>query len=345
MKLRSLFVQVALLLRLGRTNGDAVSSALLALKSIDYRYFVAGGTCAAISHGLTTPIDVVKTRIQADPAKYNKGMRQATVAIIQEDGPQVLLGGLGPTVVGYGIEGAMKFGVYEICKPIFNALFLGSSSEEKSAVAFLLASITAGAIAALILCPMESTRIRIVTDPAFAGKGLLTGLSKLVTEEGLWSTFSGLWAMLAKQVPYTFGKQVSFDVFAGFLYAFFQSVEVDWLGDGQTKWMVSIMAAFMASIIACIFSQPGDMLLTETYRPRESQKKMKTKKGKQQVTDDGLDRSFGAVSNRIYQKGGMSGFFTGTGARIVHVGMIITSQLVIYDLVKQMLGLPATGSH
>jgi solute carrier family 25 phosphate transporter 3 len=346
MKLRSLFVQVALLLRLGRTNGDAAFSAMSILKSMDYRYFVAGGTCAAISHGITTPIDVVKTRIQADPAKYSKGMRQATVAIIKEDGPQVLLGGLGPTVVGYGIEGAMKFGVYEICKPLFNGLFLGSSAtEEKSAVAFLLASITAGAVAALILCPMESTRIRIVTDPAYAGKGLLNGLPKLVSEEGLWSTFSGLWAMLAKQVPYTFGKQVSFDVIAGFLYAIFQSVEVGWLGDGQTKWVVSVMAAFMASIIACIFSQPGDMLLTETYRPRESKDKVKTKKGKQQVTDDGSDRSFGAVSQRIYQKGGMSGFFTGTGARIVHVGMIITSQLVIYDVVKQMLGLPATGSH
>jgi hypothetical protein len=47
----------------------AASSSVLAsaLKDIDYRYFVAGGTCAAISHGITTPIDVVKTRIQADP--------------------------------------------------------------------------------------------------------------------------------------------------------------------------------------------------------------------------------------------------------------------------------------
>ena len=33
------------------------------------------------------------------------------------------------------------------------------------------------------------------------------------------STFDGLAAMLAKQVPYTLGKQVSFDIFAGMLYA------------------------------------------------------------------------------------------------------------------------------
>ena len=38
-----------------------------ALKNIDFRYFVAGGTCAAFSHGITTPIDVIKTKMQADP--------------------------------------------------------------------------------------------------------------------------------------------------------------------------------------------------------------------------------------------------------------------------------------
>lgn len=79
-----------------------------ALRSLDYRYFVAGGTCAAFSHGITTPIDVVKTRIQAEPEKYDKGMRQAALDIIKTDGPGALLGGLGPTVVGYGVEGKKK---------------------------------------------------------------------------------------------------------------------------------------------------------------------------------------------------------------------------------------------
>jgi solute carrier family 25 phosphate transporter 3 len=327
--------QLAIVLPLGVIEpSSAASSTFSALKSIDYRYFVAGGTCAAISHGITTPIDVVKTRIQSDPKRYNQGLRKAAINIVKEDGTGVLLGGLGPTVVGYGIEGAMKFGVYELMKPVFASL-LGSSEGGNTAVAFLSASVVAGAVAALLLCPMESTRIRIVTDPAYAGKGLLTGLPKLISEEGLWSTFSGLWAMLAKQVPYTFGKQVSFDVFAGFLYVFFSALQENatWLSDSQTKWAVSVIAAFMASIIACIFSQPGDMILTETYRPKDPKAKV------------AVDGNFADVINSIYTKGGASGFFTGTGARIVHVGLIITSQLVIYDIVKQMLGLPATGSH
>jgi solute carrier family 25 (mitochondrial phosphate transporter), member 3 len=317
-------------------QAGATSSALSALKSLDYRYFVAGGTCAAISHGITTPVDVVKTRIQADPAKYNRGMLAATSDIIKTDGVGILLGGLGPTVAGYGIEGAMKFGVYEVMKPVFAAILSKGSESGNNAMAYLFASVVAGAVAAVLLCPMESTRIRIVTDPAYAGKGLLTGLPKLMRDEGLWSTFAGLWAMLAKQVPYTLGKQVSFDVFAQILYSYFHSIQEKMsLMDGQIKWAVSVLAAFAASIVACIFSQPGDMILTETYRPKK-----KTVKG---APAD--DRSFVDVIRAIYATNGFATFFTGTGARIVHVGLIITSQLVIYDIVKQLLGLPATGSH
>lgn len=217
-------------------------------------------------------------------------------------------------------------------KPIFSSLLGGEDNPKNKGIAFLLASIVAGAVAAVLLCPMESTRIRIVTDKDYADKGLLTGLPKLIKEEGLLSTFAGLWAMLAKQVPYTFGKQVSFDVFAGLLYAFFhnQGDNLAWLTASTTKWVVSVTAAFIASLFACIFSQPGDMILTETYR--------KVEPGKKQL-------SFIQVIDKIYSSGGLPQFFTGTGARIVHVGMIITSQLVIYDLVKQLLGLPATGSH
>lgn len=72
------------------------------------------------------------------------------------------------------------------------------------------------------------------------------------------------------------------------------------------------------------------MILTETYRPKEK---------------DAVQKNFSEVIATIYKSGGVANFFTGTSARIVHVGVIITSQLVIYDIVKQALGLPATGSH
>jgi hypothetical protein len=140
----------------------------------DARYFVSGGLCAAASHGITTPIDVVKTRIQAEPEVFNKGLVSATKSILEKDGPTALLGGLGPTVVGYALEGAMKFGLYESLKPTF-AEWLPAN---EVAAAYLGASVVAGAVASVMLCPMEHTRIRLVTDPTFAS-GLVSALSPL----------------------------------------------------------------------------------------------------------------------------------------------------------------------
>lgn len=244
-------------------------------------------------------------------------MHAAALSILKTEGPSALLAGLGATVVGYGIEGAMKFGVYEVMKPVM------ANFVKDTTTAFIIASIIAGAVASILLCPMESARIRVVTDPDYKGLSLVECLPRLVKEDGFIKLFGGLWAMLSKQIPYTMAKQVSFDIVATMLYGIFAERG---LKKTDIKWVVSVLAAFVASIFACISSQPGDMILTETY------------KGK---SGSGF---FGVIGN-IYNSGGAPAFFTGTGARIVHVSSIITSQLVVYDIVKQLLGLPATGSH
>ena len=65
------------------------------LSSFDWRFFVAGGICAAASHGMTTPIDVVKTKMQTNPEKYTKGVMSAAKDIVAEEGALFLLSGLG----------------------------------------------------------------------------------------------------------------------------------------------------------------------------------------------------------------------------------------------------------
>lgn len=284
---------------------------------VDWRFFLAGGICAGFSHGITTPIDVVKTKMQTSPEKYNQGVMKAAAMIIAEQGPGFLLAGLAPTVVGYGIEGALKFGFYETFKKLLVNL------TPSQFVNFLLASVVAGAVASVVLCPMEETRIKMVGDPTWCHENLLSGLTRLIKEAGILATFGGLAAMLSKQVPYTMAKQVSFDVFAKLLYKFapqFLPANID------LKWIISISAAFCSSILACLGSQPGDMILTKTY------------KGK-----SGL--GFVGVVSSIYKEHGLGGFYIGTAARLAHVSSIITSQLVVYDIVKMLLGLPITGSH
>lgn len=59
----------------------------------------AGALCATITHGIMTPIDVVKTRVQIDPAYKTFGIISGTRHVIASEGPAALLTGFGPSAI------------------------------------------------------------------------------------------------------------------------------------------------------------------------------------------------------------------------------------------------------
>ena len=129
--------------------------------------------------------------------------------------------------------------------------------------------------------------------------------------------------MLAKQVPYTIVKQVSFDFITKAAYSSLAATTAVALTK-STKFGVVMFSAFLASMMSCLASQPGDMLLSV----------VNAHKGKRRVRD---------FAREIYSEDGAAGFFTGLRARFLHVGIIVTSQLVVYDMFKRLCGLAATG--
>lgn len=58
-------------------------------------------------------IDVVKTRIQIDPALKGNSLLTAGRKIVAAEGTKGLLTGFGPTAVGYFFQGGAKFAGYE----------------------------------------------------------------------------------------------------------------------------------------------------------------------------------------------------------------------------------------
>ena len=134
----------------------------------------------------------------------------------------------------------------------------------------------------------------------------------------------------------TFTKQVSFDMFTGILYTVAANANV---AVAAVKAEVPILAAFFASILSCIASHPGDVILTATYKGNTGDGQ-----GSQRSGNSNNDSTFIQTISDLYRKEGLGAFFTGISARFIHIGLIITSQLVLYDIIKQLLGLPATGT-
>jgi len=132
---------------------------------------MAGAICASVPHTVLVPIDVVKTRLQTHVGHYN-GMVDAFRKITQQEGTSAILLGLGPTIVGYMIQGACKFAFYEYFKHEA-ANFLGKETASKySLPVYLTASATAETIGTVCLCPWEALRIRMVSQPNFASNAV-----------------------------------------------------------------------------------------------------------------------------------------------------------------------------
>merc|ERR1711976_331468 len=151
------------------------------------KYFALCGFGGILSCGIThtavVPLDLVKCRIQVDPAKYGgifKGFR-VTVA---EEGMRGLAKGWAPTFIGYSAQGLCKFGFYEVFKNLYSNLL----GEEKTFLwrtsLYLATSGSAEFFADIALCPMEAVKVRIQTMPGFANT-LREGFPKIYHQEGL----------------------------------------------------------------------------------------------------------------------------------------------------------------
>lgn len=118
--------------------------------------------------------------------------------VVQGEGAAALLTGIGPTFAGYFIQGALKFGGYEFFKQQhINYLGLETATQYRTAV-YLGSSALAEFFADIALCPLEATRIRLVSDPSYAN-GLVGGFSKILRNEGVAAFYAGFGPICFKQ--------------------------------------------------------------------------------------------------------------------------------------------------
>ncbi|CAI7600890.1 hypothetical protein N7455_003471 [Penicillium solitum] len=283
------------------------------------RFAFAGAMCCAITHGAATPLDVVKTRIQLDPVTYNRGMLGGFRQVVQNEGAGALLTGFGPTAAGYFLQGAFKFGGYEFFKQqSINALGYETAKNNRTAV-YLASAGAAEFIADIALCPLEATRIRLVSQPTFAS-GLLPAMTRILKEEGIGAFYSGFGPILFKQVPYTMAK---FVVFEKVSEAILSKVNKETLSDGG-KTGINLGSGLIAGLAAAIISQPADTMLSKINKTPGAPGE-------------------GTVTRliKIAKELGIRGSYGGIGARLFMVGSITAGQFAIYGDIKRMLG--ATG--
>jgi solute carrier family 25 phosphate transporter 3 len=290
----------------------------------DSSYYVkaatSGAICCSATHGAVCPVDVVKTRMQLNPAKYNQGMVGGFKMVIAEEGMGALSTGLGATAIGYAIQGWFKFGGVELLK-VKAAKALGEKKayENKTAI-YLGAAAGAEFVADCFLCPLEAARIRSVSDPTY-GSNLAAVAGRLLKEEGLVRGFySGFGPILFKQIPYTMAKFAVQGMVADGWYSSMNSSPKDC---GQLyNTGVSLGSGTIAGVVAAVISHPADTLLSKVNK-----------------AGAGGDGSIPSRMMNITKETGVVKLCTqGLGARCVMIGTLTALQFGIFDTVMGALG-------
>mmetsp|Transcript_21409 Transcript_21409/g.41985 ORF Transcript_21409/g.41985 Transcript_21409/m.41985 type:complete len:346 (+) Transcript_21409:62-1099(+) len=289
----------------------------------DLMYFVkgafSGGVCCGITHGSLCPVDVVKTRMQLEPTKYT-GMISGFRKVIAEEGMGALATGLGPTVVGYFIQGWFKFGGVEFFK-IQQASYFGvEKAWEYRFPIYLSSAAMAEFIADIFLCPLEATRIKLVSNPSYAS-GLITAFPKVIADEGFFAGFySGFVPILFKQIPYTMAK-FAVQGAAQEKMCSVSGIDLATASD-STKVSLSLASGVIAGVAAAIISHPADTLLSVINKPGAGGK------GSMVVRLGRVAAEMGLVKLCL----------VGLPARCVMIGTLTAGQFAIFDSVMAVTG-------
>lgn len=328
-------------------NSVALASSMFALFTVSFnvpmvsdhfhpsslKYFFAGGACASFSHAVAVPIDVIKIRMQTYPLVYTSIKNTANI-IIEKEGFQMLFKGLGPTILGYSIHGSLKYGFYELMKPICTSWLLHSglyvaSSLELKLMTFMFSGVLAEVIASTAILPLEAARIRMVNDPSFAS-GTFEGLTKVFKLCGNSSIYQSLPAIMVKHIPFTVMQLSSFELLTSLIYSLLSNAGLPPSQTIAIRVFATAGAALTAGMLASIVSQPGDTLLSR-------------------VNSEVVVEGNGPVANPFkkllasMRSIGFMGLFRGTRARLLHICIIYVVQLTVYDYIKQLLGILPTG--
>ncbi|KAF5893393.1 phosphate carrier protein, mitochondrial isoform X2, partial [Clarias magur] len=281
------------------------------------KYFLLCGFGGILSCGTThtavVPLDLVKCRMQVDPAKY-KSIFNGFSVTIREDGVRGLAKGWAPTFIGYSMQGLCKFGFYEVFK-----IFYGDMLGEENAYMwrtslYLAASASAEFFADIALAPMEACKVRIQTQPGYANT-LRDCAPKMYAEEGLWAFYKGVVPLWMRQIPYTMMKFACFERTVEMLYKYVVPKPRSECSKPE-QLVVTFVAGYIAGVFCAIVSHPADSVVSV------------------------LNKEKGSTAAQVLKKLGPMGVWKGLVARIIMIGTLTALQWFIYDSVKVYFRLP-----
>ncbi|PIC24414.1 hypothetical protein B9Z55_017766 [Caenorhabditis nigoni] len=279
-----------------------------------YALCALGGSLACgVTHCAMTPLDIVKCRIQVNPANYG-GLIQGFKVTMTEDGLRGLGRGWAPTFIGYSAQGLGKYGFYEVFKNVYSSALGEENAYIWRTPVYLAASASAEVIADTMLAPMEAVKVRMQTSTT-APSTLRACAPMIYRTEGLSGFFKGLPPLWTRQIPYTMMKFACFERTVELLYQYVVPKPREECSKGE-QLIVTFTAGYIAGVFCAVVSHPPDVIVSK------------------------LNQNASSTIGSLVKELGFSGLWGGLGPRIIMVGTLTALQWFIYDSFKVAMNMP-----
>lgn len=288
-----------------------------------YSKCVLGGVLACgLTHAVITPLDVTKCNMQVNPTKF-KGLLSGLRTLVAEEGATGIWKGFTPTLIGYSLQGAFKYGLYEVFKDQYSTMAGEENAKKYKGLIWCLGSASAEFFADIALCPLEMVKVKVQTSPAGAWPtDFLPALQKMRAESAETRfPFGSLTPLWSRQIPYTVAKFYFFEKVVQLFYTHVFTAPKESYSK-STQLGVTFASGYTAGVICAIVSHPADSLVSQLGKA--------SNKGK----------SIGTIANEV---GIMNLCTKGLGTRVLMIGTLTGLQWYIYDTFKSTMGLGTTG--
>lgn len=281
---------------------------------------MSGAAAGFISGAAVCPLDVAKTRLQAQGAYYRlphtpkyKGLFHTIHVIFTEEGLRGLYRGLVPITLGYLPTWMIYFSVYEKAKVHFANRH---PEHPASAVEVYIPALLVAASALLISTnPIWVVKTRMMllgvnsNTPVY--KGTWDCFKQMYTHEGIRLFYAGM-------VPLLFGL-----LHVAVHFPVYETLKL-WLGvdsDGLHRLGKLIAASSLSKMCASSITYPHEVVRT-----------------RMQLYKDGPRRGMMATIAAVFRKEHLRGFYSGFAVNLMRTVPASAVTLVSFEYIKQGLG-------
>lgn len=266
---------------------------------------VSGALSGALVSACVQPLDVLRTRMQADSAAGAlKSTAETAVSIVKGGGVRALWQGTQPTVFRLGLGAGLHFFFLETLKPLFEK----HSSNGQTRMSAAGAALTGGlsrAMAAVVSCPITvvKTRMEYVANSGspvvHRYQGTFQALKSIAKSEGVAGLYRGLGPTVLSNAP-----------FSALYYTFYTRLQSRLSPDRKPSTAVNFVSGTIAAVAATLITQPADVVRTRVQLGLSSQMVSR-------FSGTTSANSMITVLRSISKNEGMTGLFAGAAPRIL----------------------------